>query len=294
MDFNSILTKVINYEYLHIHFCYQNDDNEYISLTPDISSDVKNEINGIIQNNLNRYESYSQVEYNQTGGLDGTVETCATADFEIVSDLVASFDRPQSGEINPKEISFLVYEIQYEDEKIYFMRRHNKLKSFRKGFFGYLRGGRFNSINSEEFLGVDDKIDLIVYEDDIAIFYHTSFERIFNLSEQFIETATEVLENQLFLERIEGFNELKEDLLGNMNYVKRVSRLVEAETSLLFLQNLEETQNVIDEFDLDIRVNEHQKLVYRDKTQLGNFINLMQDSYYKTLIGNDRGVDERK
>ena len=60
-----------------------------------------------------------------------------------------------------------------------------------------------------------------------------------------------------------------------------------------FLEKIDRTKSVIDQFNLDIEVNKGQ-LIYRDETQIGNFVNLMQDSYYKTLIGNQNGIDEKR
>ena len=50
---------------------------------------------------------------------------------------------------------------------------------------------------------------------------------------------------------------------------------------------------MIEKFALDIEV-ENGVLIYRDETQVGNFINLMQDSYYQTLIGEENGIDENR
>lgn len=59
------------------------------------------------------------------------------------------------------------------------------------------------------------------------------------------------------------------------------------------LDKINVTKDVIEQFDLDIEVN-NGKLIYRDETQIGNFVNLMQDSYYRTLIGNQNGIDEKR
>lgn len=61
----------------------------------------------------------------------------------------------------------------------------------------------------------------------------------------------------------------------------------------MFLDKIDRTRNVIGQFNLDIEVNNGQ-LIYRDETQIGNFVNLMQDSYYKTLIGDQNGIDEKR
>ncbi|AKM50993.1 hypothetical protein N573_004380 [Limosilactobacillus fermentum 3872] len=61
----------------------------------------------------------------------------------------------------------------------------------------------------------------------------------------------------------------------------------------MFLDKIDRTKNVIEQFNLDIEVSNGQ-LIYRDETQTGNFVNLMQDSYYKTLIGDQNGIDEKR
>lgn len=59
------------------------------------------------------------------------------------------------------------------------------------------------------------------------------------------------------------------------------------------LKKIDKTRDVIKQFNLDIEVS-NGKLIYRDETQIGNFVNLMQDSYYKTLIGDQKGIDEKR
>lgn len=294
MDLGEIRRLVNDYDNLLVHFCYKNDDGAYISLTPAVVGDVPEKIVEIIDANINTYFNSRQSEYNQAGVIDGDIETCGINNHPVINDLIASFDIPQPDNINPYDIEFFVYEIQSNDTSLYFVRRHNRLRSFRKGFFGKMLNNQFNSLEQEDILGIDDKIDLIIYNEEVLILYHTAFERIFDLRNQFMEAAVNVLDNHLFYDRIQGFEQLRDDLLENLNYVKRVSKLNEVETSLLFLQRPDSTRNVIARFTLDIDMDNHGNIIYRDKTQLSEFINLMQDAYYVTLIGEGNGVDERR
>lgn len=124
---------------------------------------------------------------------------------------------------------------------------------------------------------------------------HIAFERIFRLSNEFKELAEKVLKNDTFNKKIINFSKLKEAALNNRSYIKRLSKLDSTNTATLFLQDLQKTKVVVDELNLDIDIDlESNQMQYRDETQLGNFINLMQDAYYKTLIGNTPGLDERR
>ncbi|WP_422119878.1 Kiwa anti-phage protein KwaB-like domain-containing protein [Limosilactobacillus fermentum] len=72
-----------------------------------------------------------------------------------------------------------------------------------------------------------------------------------------------------------------------------MAKLYENDGITMFLDKIDRTKNVIEQFNLDIEVSNGQ-LIYRDETQTGNFVNLMQDSYYKTLIGDQNGIDEKR
>lgn len=101
------------------------------------------------------------------------------------------------------------------------------------------------------------------------------------------------MENDEFAKKIKNFDKLKERALENGNYVKRLAKLYKNDGITMFLDKIDRTRSVIDQFNLDIDVSNGQ-LIYRDETQIGNFVNLMQDSYYKTLIGDQNGIDEKR
>ena len=75
--------------------------------------------------------------------------------------------------------------------------------------------------------------------------------------------------------------------------MKRLAKLYKDGGVTTFLKKIDKTRDVIKQFNLDIEVS-NGKLIYRDETQIGNFVNLMQDSYYKTLIGDQKGIDEKR
>ena len=142
-------------------------------------------------------------------------------------------------------------------------------------------------------MGIDNAIDFIVIDDKNFIFHDISLERVLKLNDQFKDKAKDVLSNDEFAEKIKNFDELKKRALENGNYVKRLAKLYKNDGITAFLEKIDRTKSVIDQFNLDIEVNKGQ-LIYRDETQIGNFVNLMQDSYYKTLIGNQNGIDEKR
>ena len=191
-------------------------------------------------------------------------------------------------------MNFVIYEFRTMKGISYFMRRYTKLQIFKKGFLGRLMDDKFEKLDASKLLGIDATVDIIVDGHDILIIQHTAFERIFDLDGEFVEAAKEVLSNPKLGEKIEGFKQLKEDLLDNGSYVKRVSKLKNRKNAMVFLDAPENTKKAIDEFRLNIPISPSNKYVYTEKSQLGEFINLMQDAYYKTIIGGEKGTDERR
>lgn len=292
MEIENIINSINEWENVKLFFGFQNKSKEYITLSPNIENNLKNDIHDIVINAISKYKNLEKREYNPVGALDGTIEYISRTQFGSVNKLMRSLDNPDSGELNPENFAFTIYQIDINQDRYFFFRRFNKLKSFRKGLFGFFQDSQFKSIKDKSVLGLDDKIDLIIHNEEVLILYHTAFERIFNLDNEFLKNAEKVLANEVFKENIENYESLKEDILNNMNYVKRVSKLLDSESKFLFLHDIKRTEKIIKNLDLDIKIKKG-KLIYNNKTQITNFINLMKDAFYRTLIGETIGLDER-
>ncbi|WP_181399265.1 Kiwa anti-phage protein KwaB-like domain-containing protein [Apilactobacillus timberlakei] len=300
MDISEVILKINKANTkVKLHLVHRTISGKVKVVNPSTSSKFNQEIKKITLNQLNIYKNNTEEEYNIIGSNDCVVETESKNKYYKNIDLVINeLDNPvEKIGFKNDSFDFFVYEFcpidnnGNEEDKIFAFRRTKKFKAFSKGFIGCLINGYFNKIEDKGILGGDSIIDLIVYGDDISIFQHTSFERIFNLSNEFKDHAKKVLSNKKFNDKISNFDDLKKDALKNLNYIKRLSKLDGENDPTIFLDDIEETRKVISNFKLDIDEKDG-KLVYRDDTQLGNFINLMQDAYYKTLIGKQNGVDK--
>lgn len=295
VNFNptEILTK-INKDELILHLVGRVRKNSILCLTPTINTNVKDEIFRIIQNRINDRKNYKVDYYNIVGSLDGIVEKTTKSQYSSkFENILGSMSKPTTNDdIDINDCDFYVFEYKNADNTVYFFRRINKMRALKKGFIGTINNGTFTKLDSDNFVGIDNDIDFILYDDEIYILNHISFERILKLSDEFKEAAVKVLNNDVFKKRIENFDKLKSKALENRNYVKRLAKL-KNDNFTLFLDKIDKTKKVIEQFNLDIEVKKD-KLVFRDDSQVGNFINLMQDSYYRTLIGDHNGIDERK
>ncbi|WP_313999916.1 Kiwa anti-phage protein KwaB-like domain-containing protein [Lactobacillus paragasseri] len=279
-----------------LHLTGYTHSGEWRTITPTINSNVKNGIIDIICNQLNWCDGLEEKSYNIIGAEDDIVEVTNVADFNESWDKIKqSFAQPTiSSRVTVNHYDFFTYELDTSNnKKMYVLRRINKVKAIKSGILGKLFDGEFSKIETSNLLGIDNAIDLLIYEDKIWVFKHIALERIFKLKDEFKEKAKEVLENKIFTDKIKNFDNLKERALKNGNYVKRLAKLHDSSQVTLFLDKIDKTEIVIEKFALDIEV-ENGVLIYRDETQVGNFINLMQDSYYQTLIGEENGIDENR
>ena len=277
-----------------IYFCIKND-RETVPIKFNLGNDSKEKIREIALEVLKKCEKYSIEKYNPIGAISNTLEKTTIEEFEMVKELIDSLEKPGvSDDITAEDVNFVIYEFRTMKGISYFMRRYTKLQIFKKGFLGRLMDDKFEKLDASRLLGIDATVDIIIDGRDILIIQHTAFERIFDLDREFVEAAKEVLSNPKLDEKIEGFKQLKEDLLDNGSYVKRVSKLKNRKNAMVFLDAPENTKKAIDEFRLNIPISPSNKYVYTEKSQLGEFINLMQDAYYKTIIGEEKGTDERR
>ena len=281
---------------LMLHLTGRKYNGDLFSVTPTINKNVQQEIIDLIEKQISYYDNQNLKQYDIVGSIDDTVEYANSNDYiNKLNEIFSSLKQPMVlNDIDPNSFDFFTYEFKSTNGKpIYVFRKINRMKALKKGILGEIANGSFTKIKSSKLLGIDNAIDFIVIDDKIFIFHHISLERVLKLNDQFKDKAKDVLSNDEFAEKIKNFDELKKRALENGNYVKRLAKLYKNDGITAFLEKIDRTKSVIDQFNLDIEVNKGQ-LIYRDETQIGNFVNLMQDSYYKTLIGNQNGIDEKR
>lgn len=277
------------------------DSKGYSVVNPIIQDEFKKQLKDIVSNELNYYQDLKICKYNPVGGLGNDIEYAEIKDFPSIKLLKTALENPiEKYNFNNSNFACFVYEFSYEEnnqtKSLLVFRRTNKFKKFKKGFMGYLIDGSFEKLSNKDILATDDSIDFIMDDEVVYIFKHISFERIFNLKNEFREKAIEVLKNQKLSEKIENFDKLKDAALDDQSYVRRLAKLSDSNNDpTLFLNNLIDTKKVINDFHLDIEISKDKnKLIFRDESQVSSIIGLMQDAYYETLIGKIRGMDKRR
>lgn len=298
MDFEKLRDAVQESENVTMYMVHVGST-KLTTISPTIELTLQNDIKEIINSNINSYIDCTSTDYNLIGSDDDVIEITTVNEYKkYIDKIVDSFSdtKPMPTNFGNASFNYFVYEIENKErskqdkEPIYFFRRTKKLSTFKKGFYGHLIEGHFQSLKDKNFLGVDDYIDFVIFGNDICIFEHISFERILKLKNEFKEGAKKVFDNELIKQKILNYEDLRDKALAHGNFVKRLYKIHENGDGALFLKNLEQTQSVIEKFNLQIKF-ESGKFIYDNPDQIGDFINLMQDAYYTTLIAGVDGVD---
>lgn len=269
----------------------------YAAFKPSLSVPLQNEIIDIITPFFIKLINIQQVEYNENGRTNDVIEYCLQEYIgDFYNKLLESLkDDNCLDELN-KETRKDFYCIKFNfgpDDEMIIVNRISQMKKLSKGLKGYIADKTFRK-TSEIFIGIEPTFDLIIYKGEIVIVNNISLQRIFDLKSKYIENANNVLNQFESAGKIEGFDLFREDSIEDGNVVKRISRLLQKpERMTRFIENFNKVGSIIEEFELNILLNEEKtKIVYTEKKQLNDIVKLLNDAYYKTVLSGEKGRDD--
>lgn len=274
----------------------------YVSFSPNIDAQIFDDLINLIIEYLEKFEDKTQVAYDPTGFKDGTIEKCSVSyvnDFKKVLDSFAQSDKVET-EIDPDNYNFYTLTIEKNDDidfpKIKIFRRVTKFKKLHsKGIIARFNGNTLNKIESK-LIGIDGEVDFIIINDEIYILSHYSLERIFNLDEQFRDTASEFLSQGGLSNGITNFESFYEDCLNDGRYRKTLTKMTNENINVAkTYENHENIIMTIDMFNLEINYSREPffSIIYEEKNQIMDILRILRDSYYRSLINEQIGVDDK-
>ncbi len=279
-----------------LYFCEKNKD-VYEAVCPEVSTEI---FEILIQNAIDSISKRGQdewIEYNPIGFREGTLEICDVDYVGNYDEVINSFDS-QNIEIDPEMIerfSFYCVSIGEEKKNVKIFRRLTKFKKIStQGFLGIFQGNQLNRIDSQ-ILGIDGDIDLIVYNNEIMVLNHISLERIFKIEEQYEKKSKETMDCLRSTGKIENFDAFEEDCMNNLLTRRILTKMQNEDNDLSkCFDNFENIVKTIDMFDLSLNTNTSSKsIIYENKEQIKDILRLARDSYYRSLVQEKPGIDNK-
>ncbi len=275
---------------------------EYESFSPNIGNEIYSKLLKLILIKLKTCLNQKQVSYSPIGCKKGEIEICENSYIKNYQNVLESFDKAdnETKKINVEDILFYCFSIknrkgQGKDFEIKFLRRVTKFKKiYTKGVFAYFEGKKLNEID-EKLLGFDSEIDLIVFNNYIIVLSHIALERIFNLQEQFTETADNFLTDMSSGLFVENFDDFKEECLKNLNFIRTLTRMSDQKIDIKTLyEKKDEIKQTIKDRNLNIKYKETPKfsLIYEEKKQIQEIFRILRDCYTVSTINKEKRIDD--
>lgn len=281
-----------------IYFVSKKKDH-YATYSPDMSETISDELVALIKNYLEMFSSFEQVEFNPTGYRDGTTEICDHAYVGNYDEVIGSLEDGIVEGIDREIDNFTFYCFYIRDingNEVRFFRRVTKFKRLSsKGLIAAFNGNQLNRMDSK-LIGLDGEIDLIDFEEEILILNHVSLERIFRINDQYYEKAQQVINSLRKTNRITNMDAFEEDCLNNIRHQKTLTKMLSEDNELeKCFDNFDNVLVTIDMFDLEIetQVVPQPVILYENKSQITDILRLARDSYYKSLIREQPGIDNK-
>lgn len=272
----------------------------YISYSPEVEETIFDDLLLHINRYLEPFIGMEQIEFNPTGYRDDTIETCDLDYLGNYQEVISSFDVGNVENIEDEADNFSFYCIDVKARElginVKFFRRVTKFKRlYSKGLLAAFQGNRLNKVK-DKMLGLDGNIDLIIYNEEVAILNHTSLERIFRLEDQYLSKAAEAIECLRASSKIVNFEEFEDDCMNDLRVRKVLTRMLGEEASLYCcFDNFDNVVDTINIFGLDIEIQRSpvQRIIYEDKRQVMDILRLARDSYYRSLVRERHGIDNK-
>lgn len=279
-----------------IYFSRKSNSNilKYITHSPSVSEAVQAELfNTIFPYIDKQLNSLKLVDYNPLGVLDGELESISTEEIPLFQDFLNSITEEninkEMSSLRIEKIDFYCIEISYDGKTVYMFRQFQKLKKLRQGFLTRIIDNELN-VMENDFLGIDELIDMIVFEGKIYLLNHISLERVFSYRDEFLKKTNEALGEILTKNVISNIEQFADDCRNDIRIMKRFTNIMTKERLPLFFDNYDKVPEIVAELELDLDFDEEGKIIYKERSQLFHIINLLSDSYFKSLLAQRTGV----
>lgn len=280
---------------LRLYFCEKRGTDKFRSYMPQVSNDLQKRIYLLIFKQLIKSLELPVVKYNPIGVLDAENEQILANQVLCVDSFKESIKEEnlitEMNQLKVQKINFYCIEVAYAGKSIFIFRQFTKMSRLRKGIISRVINDELEAIDSD-FLGIDELTDMVLLDDVLLILNHISLERIFNYRDKFQEMTNQAIGRIVVEGKMANVEQFSEDCLNDVRIMKRFTHIMSKDRLPLFFDNYFRVPEIVEMLELDIEFNEEGKMIYRDKSQLFHIINLMSDSYFKSLLAARIGVAE--
>lgn len=222
--------------------------------------------------------------------------------YESVKNFTALLEkREKISSIKGYEITdFFAYAISItinNQEKVYFIGEISALSKLSKTkVLGNLKDNKLKSVKEDNLLGFSSNMGMFIYKEELLINQIRLFEKCCNMSTEFEAKAITFIDSLKELDSIENFDDFQKISDVDAGAVRRLAKLSEYPDRVKkFFDNKDEIKTVLESEEFKEKFEgiklENGKLLY-DENYRHQFITLISDSAYESIVGKEKRIDE--
>lgn len=209
------------------------------------------------------------------------------------SDFRKSFGTNLVTNYKDKITDFDFYVLSIKDSSGKDIRIIRKMNGYKKvnesGTFACINGNKLTQID-DKVIGIDNLVDLIVYDDLIFILNYNSIKNLFNLRGSFQRQVINILKPVKNSKVIDDYDKFERNIRSNERLMNRLISMKRKGISFDDpLSNQNNVQNTIKDFDLDVSYKNGQ-VIFDESSDKESVLNLISDYYYKTTQNRRKGI----
>lgn len=209
------------------------------------------------------------------------------------SDFRKSFGTNLVTNYKDKITDFDFYVLSIKDKSGKDIRIIRKMNGYKKvnesGTFACFNGNKLTQID-DKVIGIDNLVDLIVYDDLIFILNYNSIKNLFNLRGSFQRQVINILKPVKNSKVIDDYDKFERNIRSNERLMNRLISMKRKGISFDNpLSNQNDVQNTIKDFDLDVSYKNGQ-VIFDESSDKESVLNLISDYYYKTTQNRRKGI----
>lgn len=249
---------------------------------------IKNVINYI-----NRFKDKECLSYDPLKHKNNTFEYLEGKFISEFFKLKGSFGSNPITNYKDKITDFNFYVLSIKDNSgndIRIIRKMNGYKKVNKaGGFARIRGNELTQIE-DTVIGIDDSVDLIIYNNLIFILNYNSIKSLFNLKGSFQQQVVNILRPVKKSSVIDDYDKFERNIRSNERLMNRLISMKRKGVSFSNpLDNPKEIQKTIKDFNLNINYK-NGKIIFDESPDKESILNLISDYYYRTTQHKTKGI----
>lgn len=253
----------------------------------------KEKLIGNIVNYIKRFSDKECLTYDPLKHKDKTFEYLEGKFINEFSNFRKSFGANLVTNYKDKITDFDFYVLSIKDSSGKDIRIIRKMNGYKKvnesGTFARINGNKLTQID-DKVIGIDNAVDLIVYDDLVFILNYNSIKKLFNLKGSFQRQVTNILKPVKNSKVIDDYDKFERNIRSNERLMNRLISMKRKGISFDNpLSNQNNVKDTIKDFDLDVSY-ENGKLIFDDSPDKEAVLNLISDYYYRTTQNRRKGI----